>query len=224
LSPRGNIGGLALAALLAAAGAWAQTPKAPKPPQAAAQSPDARYQALVTAAKAGDASVDWQAMRFAYADRPSFSPEAGDDEAAHARKMREDYQTGDFANAIEEAKAVMDVDFVDAEAHLIASQAYAKRGDQLSAGREQAIAVGLLKSIQTGDGSSAAQAFTVIRVKEEYVMMATSGRRVTRQSLQQIEGHSYDVLETVNRAGETATVYFQIDRVRAAEANVLQIH
>ena len=192
-----------------------------------AQNADSRYQTLLTAAQAtglpADKPVDWQALRFAFADRSVFSPEASDDEAAHARKMREDYQSGDYVNAIAEAKLVSDADFVDPEAHLIASQAYAKSGDGVGATRERTIALGLLKSIQTGDGQSAGQAYTVIRVKEEYVLMATYGRRVARQSLQQVGGHSYDVLETIDRAGAPATFYFLIDRVLAAEANVLRL-
>jgi hypothetical protein len=35
---------------------------------------EAKYQALLTAAKANPEAADWQALRFAYADRPSFSP------------------------------------------------------------------------------------------------------------------------------------------------------
>jgi hypothetical protein len=189
-----------------------------------AQDPEARYQSLLEAAKAGDKTVDWQALRFAYADRPGFTSTVEGDERTHALAMRQAFKAGDYAGAIVEAKAVMDEDFVDPEAHLIASQAYAKSRFVGEAQREKAMAVGLLTSIQTGDGRSAATAYSVISVKEEYVLMATSGRRVTRQSLTQQDGHSYDVLETVDSAGAVATFYFQIDRVLAAESHVLRLH
>jgi hypothetical protein len=185
---------------------------------------DARYQALVTAAKAaGDRPVDWQALRFAYADRPAFDLQGAADEPIHAGRMRQAFRQGDFTTAIDEAKLVIDADFVDAEAHLIASQAYGRTRDANAAARERAIAVGLLTSIKTGDGQSAAQALTVINTKEEYVLMATDGRRIVRQSAQRLDGHSYDVVETVNRAGAPATFYFLTDRVVAAQAHVLRI-
>jgi hypothetical protein len=39
------------------------------PPAADAQDAEAKYQALLAAAKADPAAADWQALRFAYADR-----------------------------------------------------------------------------------------------------------------------------------------------------------
>jgi hypothetical protein len=99
----------------------------------------------------------------------------------------------------------------------MASVAYAGLKQQADSDRERAIAVGLLKSIETGDGLSAAKAFTVINVHEEYQLMAARGRRVVRQSLISQDGHAYDALDTVDQTGDTAKYYFVIDRVMAAE-------
>ena len=188
-----------------------------------AQDAEARYRALVVAARAGQASVDWLAMRLAYADRPGYASTGEGDETLHDQAMRKAFRSADWAGAIAEAKAVFDIDFVDSEAHLIAAMAYRRSGDEVSADREQAIATGLLTSIETGSGTSAQTAFTVISVKEEYVLMATHGRKVVRQSLMKIDGHSYDVLETLDKAGSPMSYWFQIDRVLAAEAHVFQL-
>ena len=55
-----------------------------------AEAPDAeaKYQAMLAAAKAAPAATDWQALRFAHADQPSFSLFAANDgrraiDAAH---------------------------------------------------------------------------------------------------------------------------------------------
>ena len=40
----------------------------------AAEDATARYEALVKIAKQGDQPVDWQALRFAYAETPNFVP------------------------------------------------------------------------------------------------------------------------------------------------------
>ena len=190
---------------------------------ARAEDAEARYRALVAAARAGNTAVDWQAMRFAYADRPGFTAAGEGDEPIHDAAMRKAFQSEDWAGAIVEAKAVLEKDFVDPEAHLRAAVAYRRSGDEVSADREQAIATSLLSSIRTGSGQSAQTAFTVISVKEEYVLMATEGRKVTGQSLRRVDGHAYDVLETVDKAGAPMTFWFQIDRVMAAEAHVFQL-
>jgi ADP-ribose pyrophosphatase YjhB (NUDIX family) len=192
--------------------------------QSAGESAETRYRSLVKAARAGDTAVDWQAMRFAYADQAGYMPTGEGDEALHEQAMRKAFNGADLAGAIAEAKLVLDQDFVDPEAHLIAAVAYRRSNDALSADREQAIGTALLKSVQTGDGRSAQTAYTVISVKEEYVLMAASGRRVTRQSLMKTGGHSYDVLETVETSGAAPmTFWFQIDRVTAAETHVFQL-
>jgi hypothetical protein len=207
-----------LAAALALAAAFLVAPGA-----SWAQDAETRYRDLVAAARAGDLTVDWQAMRFAYADRPGYTATGEGDEVIHVQAMRTAFQGADWAGAIAEAKKVFDIDFVDAESHLIAAMAYRRSGDSVSADREQAIATGLLTSIQTGSGQSAQTAYTVISVKEEYVLMATAGRRVTRQSLMRLDGHGYDLLETLDKAGSPMTFWFQIDRVQAAEAHVFQL-
>jgi hypothetical protein len=188
-----------------------------------AQDPEARYQALLAVAKAGDKPVDWQALRFAYADRPGYTATQEGDERLHDLAMRQAFTGADYAGAIVEAKQVIDEDFVDPEVHLIASQAYAKSGFAGEADKERAIAIALLTSIQSGDGHSTAGAFPVISVKEEYVLMATHGLRITSQSLVKEGGHSYDLLATVDRNGAASTFYFQIDRVLAADSHVLQL-
>jgi len=45
---------------------------------------------------------------------------------------------------------------------------------------------------------------------------------VTNQALVQQDGHTYDALTTVNDNGESATYYFLIDRVLAAEAAAMK--
>jgi hypothetical protein len=189
----------------------------------AADDPESRYQALVAAAKAGDKTVDWQALRFAFVDRPVYTGAPDYEEQAQADKMRQAFRAGDFKGAVAAAKAIEDVDFVDEEPHLVASQAYEKLGDQLNADRERVIALGLLQSMKTGDGSSAGRALTAISSKEEYVLMASDGRRIVSKTPQMIDGHAYDVVETVDRAGAPVTFYILVDRVMATATHVLRL-
>jgi hypothetical protein len=188
---------------------------------AAAQDAAARYQALLADAKVGK-PVDWQALRFAYADSPGFSV-FGDGADAQRKQMNAAFQAGDFKSALAAAKQVSDIDFVDIGAHIVSDLSDQKLGDQDGAAREHQIAVGLLRSIRTGDGTTKSTAFTVIRVDEEYVLMSVMGMKVRRQSLiRGADGHSYDALDFVDDKGGEPTCYFQIDRVVAGEAAMLK--
>jgi len=189
--------------------------------QAADKSPEAKYQALLAAAKAGTGPVDWQALRFAYADQPSVN--VMDDGLGAVRKsMMTARQANNFPELLTDAKQIIDKDYVDGLAHLMASVAYAGLKQPADSDRERGIALGLLKSIETGDGLSPAKAFTVINVREEYQLMAAWGRRVTKQSLISQDGHAYDALDTVDQRGDMARFYFLIDRIMAAERAMMQ--
>ena len=104
-------------------------------------------------------------------------------------------------------------------------QAYSKRrsaGGFADAPR-RAIARGLLDSIEAGDGKTAATAFTVISVSEEYELMRAMGVKVAQQSLINQGGHVYDLLAGTGPTGAPASYYFLIDRVMAAESAGLNL-
>jgi hypothetical protein len=203
---------LSLALTLLAAAAQAAPAAAPAP----AQDPEARYQALLAAAKAGGADVDWQGLRVAYALRPSFKVFA---QPSAKRVMFQ--AAGDCSKALPAAEAVIEERFVDIDAHMIAAYCHDIAAQADVAKRERDIGVGLVKSIETGDGLSPAQAFTVIDVDEEYSVMRALGLKVSAQALIQTGGHSYDALTTTDEKGQKATYYFLIDRILAAESAAL---
>jgi hypothetical protein len=187
------------------------------PRSAAAEDAEARYQRLLAAAQAQDAGVDWAALRFAYADRPNFNPFEDVEDGRQVKAMNEALAAKDFAGALAMAKAIEAADFVEPAAHFGASRCYSAMGDVANAEREQRISLGLLRSMQTGDGLSPASPYTVIKVSEEYLLLLALARRPMQQSLIERDGHSYDVLTTAGADGRSVDYYFLIDRVRAAE-------
>jgi hypothetical protein len=185
------------------------------PPSAPAQDAEARYQALLTQAKASAPESDWQALRFAYADRPSFNPFA---QNTAKSDMFKQVEGGDCEAALADAKSLLGADYVDADAHL-AAFCEDKAGDAAAAKLDRDIGMGLLQSIVTGAGTSPDSAFVVIDVDEEYALFRARGLKVTNQALVQQKGHTYDAITTLDpQGGATATYYFLIDRVVAAEA------
>jgi hypothetical protein len=189
----------------------------------AADRPDAeaKYQAMLAAAKANPAATDWQALRFAYANRPSFSLFVANEgrKAMHAALAASDWQ-----GLLDAANKLIDIDYVDGEAHMAAGTAYGKLGGHPDEEkREHAIATGLFRSMRpNGNGKSREGAFVVISVAEEYeLVVSVLKRRVTEQRLVSAAGHVYDELDTAGKEGDKVTYYFQIDCVNAAEARML---
>ena len=187
---------------------------------AAGADPEARFQALLATAKAGDQPVDWQALRFAYADRPGFSV-FGDGLDAVRKQMFAALSAKDYAGALSGAQQIIGQDFVDADAHLIVFICDQQLGQPDSGRRDREIAVGLIRSMQTGDGKTPATALTVINVAEEYTYLRVNGLRSNSQALIHDGGHSYDLLNAVDQSGQPRPVYFLIDRVVADEAKAL---
>ena len=174
-----------------------------------------RYQALLVLARSGQA-VDWGALRFAYADSPAYDP-LGAKLAAVRHKMAQDFAAEDYAAALADAQKILASDFVDIDAHMISDFADQKLGRADDARREHQIAVGLLKSIQVGDGKSESTAFPVISVEEEHSVMRVLGLDVHDSALVQAGDHTYDKLVGTGADGVTETYYFQIDHIQAAE-------
>lgn len=188
---------------------------------AADTGPEAHYQTLLAAAKAGGPGVDWQALRFAYADRPDFSVVS----RAHDDLKRQGFNAfgaKDFTRLQDISRKLIDQNFVDPEAHLMAQMACNALGDKDCARREGAISNALFHSIETGDGRTKQTALPVISVSEEYVYLRMKGLRPQNQSLIRDPDHGYDLLDTKDAQGQPHPVYFQIDRVLAAEMKMLQ--
>jgi hypothetical protein len=176
----------------------------------------ARYEALVKIAKQSDQPVDWQALRFAYAETPNFDP-LGAVTSSKRKKMFAAYKARDYATALAEAQHILDENYTDIAAHMISDFAYHYLGDDTRARQQGDIATALLKSIRTGDGHTPAAALTVISVTEEYDFLHYLKYEPRQQALISEGGHSYDRFE-VERDQQSYSLYFLIDRVLAAEA------
>ncbi|HVZ30125.1 MAG TPA: hypothetical protein VG839_06995 [Asticcacaulis sp.] len=183
----------------------------------AADDAEARYQSLLAAAKAG-APVNWQTLRFAYAERPSYVMDGDRDERAAMFKA---INADDWTGALAAANRVLDKNYCSGLGHFGAAMADDKLGRAADSDREKQIARAIFASIKTGDGLSFEQAFTVISVGEEYDTFTTLGIDPGNQSLSKHDGHMYDVFVTKDEAGKPVTYYFNIDRVWAAEARMM---
>ncbi len=217
---------LALGLLLAPLSVQAQDQAPAAAPAVAPADAEAKYQALLAAAKAGTGPVDWKALRYADADRPSYVPDAPDPNRVAMIKATD---RRDWLAMLDLAQKVIDKNYLDARAHETAAAANEALGHADAAKHELDIAIGLFSSMRTGsgllEGLSYDTAYAVIAVREEYDVLNMRHRIMQRQRLDMHGGHTYDVLDVTDEAGQSPeTYYFQIDRVWAAETRMFTPH
>jgi hypothetical protein len=177
-----------------------------------AQEAAARYESLLERVRKGDPAADFTALRLAYADNPP--KDAGGTDPEVSRSMFSAMRDKKYGKAIEYAEKIMKGNYVDIDAHLVASAAYKEQGDAEKEKYHGYVAEGLIKSIlSSGDGKSQETAFTVISTEEEYVILRVYGLMPGSQSLLDAKGHHYDRLDAINpKTHEKVTLYFNIDR------------
>jgi hypothetical protein len=195
---------LALAATLLAAAvpSWAYAQAGEK---------GARYEAMLERVRKGDLNVDFQALRYAYA-------EAGGDRADRRTvnelvgTMFRAYKAKDFDGAIEAAKKVLAINYLDIDAHVVCDLSYRMLSNTISAEPCHEMASRLLRSISdSGDGAAPETAFRVIAVREEYSLLNAVGLKPVGRALVDGDGRDYDAVEVVDKGtGETRTVYFSL--------------
>jgi hypothetical protein len=205
--PRGFI----LTTLILASGLSAALPKD--------QAPD-KYQTLVARLKQGDTTVDFLELRRAYADSTEYTDGSDPDES---KAMISAFNKGDFNQAIEHAKKVLEQYYLDIEAHQIAFLAYRELHIQEEAEFHHRIAHDLIQAIfQTGDGKSRESAWEVLSTHEEYVILHVLGLMPGTQSLIRAGKHSFDELQANDpKTGQKVTLYFNIDKPMAYLQKIL---
>lgn len=184
------------------------TPAAPTPAQADAQK---KYDALLEQAKKGEGAVDYKALRFAFFETPSFNPMVG---MMVYRSLWNVAGQGNWAEAVKQAESVLEKNYVDVNAHMVAYIAHREQKNEEKAKYHRRWAEGLLDSIKSGgDGKSLETAWHVISISEEYALFRALNMRPVGQSLANEKGHAFDVMKTVDpQTNAEVTFYFNVDK------------
>ena len=179
------------------------------------------YEALLARAKSGDPTLDYRALRDAYAASPHYQPYGGDTDDARTTMIKS-FNAQDCATALPAADKVLDAIYITA--HLVNGRCFEMAGDNPKADFHRAIAHGLMDSIvASGDGKTEKTAFLVVTINEEYDVLSALRWRLVGQALINDDGHAFDKMEVKSAtSAETATLYFQIDRPMAWLSHSLQ--
>jgi Domain of unknown function (DUF4919) len=196
---------LAVLVVLPVASAYSQTDQAPAPAAASTDS----YDEMVKKVESGDLSVNFAELRMKYAASPQYEPEEGSDEV---KDMYGKLNARDFKGALATANRVLAKQYVNINAHIVASAAYDGLHDDAAAKLHHDIVVGLVRSIlDSGAGTSIGTAYKVISVQEEYAVMRILGLRPSSQSYLHNGKKTYDKMEMVNmKDNSTVTRYFDV--------------
>lgn len=164
------------------------------------------YDSLVARLNAGDTTVDFTALRLAYATTKAYNPYA----SATSRAMMKHRNVD---SALAAARAALATNYVDIAAHAVAGYCLTTLRDSAAGRFHYAVRNGLILSvIRSGDGLSVATAMTVISTDEEYAVLAALGLTFEKQSLVEQDGRMFDRMEAVDRAtGKHYALFFNVD-------------
>jgi hypothetical protein len=182
------------------------------------------FDILVGRANAGDAGVDYTALRNAYPFTEQWDP-YGNKTAALLREAEAARNGGDCTVALEKLEVVLKYDFTIDSAHALRADCVAA-ASSAQAQIENEIAEGLIHSLMdSGDGASEKSAYIVNTMREEQDVLANRHIQLkTRHTeVRGSNGHYYDVVDGLSiRApgGEgqgsealSRTVYFDIGSI-----------
>lgn len=169
------------------------------------------YARLLARVRAGDMTVDFKQMRFAYMDSPEYKVAKNTD--AEAEAMIAAVNGGDFPAAIKNADVVLAGDYVDLDAHFAEYVAHRELHHDAESQFHKNVFDGLLHSItNSGDGKSEQTAYVVAQTHEEYVVIRMFGLTLNKQSLKRVNHHAYDVIDATDpQSSQKVTLYFNVD-------------
>jgi hypothetical protein len=153
------------------------------------------------------------ALRMAYAAQPDFSPYWNIDPDREA--VMDAVKSKDFPKAIALAKTWLEKVPVDAEVHYLRAHFLKKAGDIAGSMHHFHCFYGLMRSITaTGDGKTAATAWKVIAVSEEYALL----HEIDAELIDQTLVDSCDKMHIKLSNGTETDLYFDVSISLAATA------
>ena len=198
--------GLALTVALCAVAPAALIAQRPPAPSAATTS----YHALLARLRARDTTIDFTALRLAYAASDDYTPygSAADD---YRDSLNAALERNDYARAVSVADSALNTDYLDVRTHVMKAYAAEQLGDSAAALWDRIVAGRLVASIMRSGAGTVDSPYVVISVAEEYAVLGMNGYVRGSQGLGTCGPRPCDVLQvTVRRSGAHRTIYFDI--------------
>jgi hypothetical protein len=172
------------------------------------------YEDLLATARRNPRDADFTELRLAYARSSQYDPYLFVKDAAEAfAKVTLARQVDDVAGLIKALNALLDLRFLEVEAHGLAMSAYERVGDHSTAAYHRNVVDGCMSSIfQSGDGQGFESAFQVITAGEEWAVLQALGLGATWRRLVKHRERCYEIFSCPKgETGERGEIYFDID-------------
>jgi hypothetical protein len=169
----------------------------------------AKYDELAAKVDSGDLKVDWRALRLAARVGEVF----GDYDPIDANKRaKAAFDKGDFDGALKIAREIEQHSIADGQAHVTAMNSLIVLGRKAEADKEQSTLRALLESItKSGDGKSPRTAWFAVGIQEEFIYMYALQVQYKEQHSMKQDGHWYDAVLVVDKAGKEKVLWFNTD-------------
>lgn len=185
-------------------------------PSFSQETPDAYspqlFEALLARLKAGDAGIDYTALRLSFVATDQFQPYDFTGHEVRRRMFEAVNELEDYVGALRKADSLLAGNYLDLDAHMVALVSAQALGDTTRAAFHRAVTKGLVASIADGhDGRSEETPFRVISVTEEHAMLRALGWRSRSFSILQCGERVCEVAEVIDGlTGDRFEVFFDI--------------
>jgi hypothetical protein len=171
---------------------------------------DSTYHQLLARLKTRDTTIDFTALRLAFAASEDYAP-YGSDADVHCDSLSAALEHGDFRRALNEADSALAIDYLDVRTHVLRAYAAEQLGDDAAASWHRAVATLLVRSVAQSGTGAVDSPYVVISVAEEYALLDMTGYRRTLQAVGQCGSKPCDVLEAEHQeTGAKRTFHFDI--------------
>jgi hypothetical protein len=170
-----------------------------------------KYEDLLGHVKAGDAGVDYTALRMAYTRSDAYDPYDSNIESSYGALLKA-VGDKDCAAVLAKSDEVLKTNYLSIFSHLFRARCFDEGGDRPGAVRELTVANGLKQSLEaSGDGKTVDTAFVVVTMSEEHYLLVGLGFPEERQALLNKNGRAYDQISGHDtKTGEIRTAYFDV--------------
>lgn len=180
------------------------------------------YSSLVARAAAGDRTLDFHALRFAWLKSTAHKA-TGTNETEMESDLFDAARSGDDERVRDAAVKVLSANYINMFAHTALRQACTKLHDDACAEQHRFVEFGLLTSITTsGDGKTCKTGWEVVAVREEYFVVHMLGNTPAEQALINGADGACDMLNVTGSDGKPQAYYFRIDAVLKDEMDGLK--
>lgn len=177
------------------------------------------YNSLLNTLKKED-TTDFFFLRMAYTKTPDYFPYSNiDDESINNCQKYLDAK--DLKGSLKPLDSILQRNYVNIKAHMYLGYIYKKLNNIEKSDYHYRVYDGLISSIlETGNGKDPRNAYIVINVQEEYLLLDRLELQKTKQSLIESDGHKFDLMKVKEEKGKKEfEIYFNIDLPEATFGN-----